>query len=162
MLGHLVIHGASLVLALPFARALDLYVAPGGSDSSDGSVGSPFQSLAQAQTALRNATSRAADEDNIVHVADGFYTLDEPLNLTSADSGTNTSPVTWRAEGTNVVISGGLKVSNWQLNETSGIYSARIPPGTESRNLYINGQAANYARSTLQRKDFDFDNETYT
>jgi hypothetical protein len=148
------------LLFASIASALDIYVAVTGDDGNDGSVGSALASPAQAQVAVRELLSNGAIDDITVHVESGLYQLEEPLNLTAADSGRNGSTVTWLAEGSDVTISGGLRVSGWQLNETSGIYTAQIPPGTESRNLYVNGKAANYARSTLQRRFFDFDNET--
>ena len=63
----------------------------------------------------------------------------------------------------NAIISGGTKVEGWILvNETTGIYSAQVPKGLRSRNLYVNGWAANYARRMIHRKDFEYSNFSMT
>lgn len=148
----------SLWASIASVSALDFYVSPSGSDSNDGSQGSPFQALPRAQEAVREAVSSPLTEDVTIHLADGIYTLSEPLVLTADDSGNNNHSVLWKADSTGATISGGLKVTNWTIG-SDGIYSAPVPPGTRSRNLYVNGQAVNYARRKITRTDFRFDNE---
>jgi hypothetical protein len=142
--------------------AADFYVSPSGVDTNNGESGSPFQSLQHAQLAVRNAVGQGLSENITVHIEDGEYVLSEPLNFTSADSGSSQFPVLWKATGTNAVISGGTKVTGWTANGTNGIYSASVPPGTLSRNLYVNGSAANYARRYLNRTLFDFTHTAVT
>lgn len=149
-----------LLSLLRLARAADFYVSQSNTTAPDGTSAQLFSSLALAQEAVREALANGTAEPITVHIENGFYVLEEPLNFTAADSGSPEAPVRWIAEGAEVVVSGGLQITNWQQNGTSGIYTAQVPPGTESRNLYIDGKAANYARSTLQRRDFTFDNDT--
>ncbi|CBX93394.1 hypothetical protein IAQ61_009087 [Plenodomus lingam] len=148
----------SLWSSIALVSAIDFYVSPSGSDSNDGSSGRPFQALPKAQQAVREAISSSLTEDVTVHLADGIYTLSEPLILTAADSGNNGHSVNWKADSTGATISGGLKLTNWTAG-SDGIYSAPVPPGTKSRNLYVNGQAVNYARRKITRNDFTYDNE---
>lgn len=143
-----------------FVTALDFYVSVEGSDSNDCSAGRPCKSLQQVQLAVRNALQRNSCEDITVNVADGSYFLSQPLNFISADSGCDGHPVVWKASGSKAVISGGTEVTGWTLNDTTGIYSASVSNGIESRNLYVNGWASNYARQKLNRKDFTFTNST--
>ena len=89
-----------------------------------------------------------------VRVAAGIYALKAPLLFNAGDSGKNGFKVNWI--GTDATISGGLKLTNW-TSGSNGIYSASVPTGIKSRNLYVGGKAANYARRKINRKDFRFD-----
>ncbi|KUL82893.1 hypothetical protein ZTR_09020 [Talaromyces verruculosus] len=143
--------------------ALDFYVASSSNPSGDGSSPhSPFSNLVDAQAAVRKVTGQMS-ENVTVHVADGLYILDAPLNFTSADSGQNGHTVIWQATGTNATISGGVQVTDWKLvNGSSNIYSANVTKGLLSRNLFVNGWAANYARQKVKRGDFQFTNTSIT
>ncbi|KAG4431325.1 hypothetical protein IFR05_013193 [Cadophora sp. M221] len=140
-----------------FARSY--YVHPTGSDSNAGTSTAPFLTLTQAQKAVRGAVVKQF-EDISVYIADGVYLLSAPLNFTNADSGTNGFTVYWKASGSNALISGGTKLSGWTLNSTTGIYSTSVAVGTVSRNLFVGGKAAQYARTQLSRSDFTFNNST--
>lgn len=141
--------------------ALEFYVVPSYNLSGQAkglSLQTPFSGLQDAQAAVRKAVTNMTDNIT-VHVADGLYILDTQLNFTSADSGRNGHTVTWKSAGSNATISGGIRVSDWKLvNSTTNIYSANVPKGLRSRNLYVNGWAANYARRMIQRNDFQYTN----
>jgi hypothetical protein len=151
---------ATIALHVPAViGALTYYVSPDGTGSGT-SRSSPFGSLGEAQDAVR-ASLADGEEDITVQLASGLYVIEETLNLTSQDSGSPGHPVVWKAdEAGDVVISGGLKVSNWTDTGSKGIYSASVPSGTKSRNLYVNGKAANYARRMIERSDFNTTNSS--
>lgn len=132
----------------------DVYVSTTGSDNNDGlSEGKAVASLAKAQQAIRTQIS-SMNANLTVRIAPGTYQLSAPLTFTAADSGKNGYSVNWVGSG--AVVSGGLKLSNWTAG-ANGIYSATVPAGTKSRNLYVNGQASNYARRKVaNRKDFQY------
>ncbi|EMD96315.1 hypothetical protein COCC4DRAFT_123532 [Bipolaris maydis ATCC 48331] len=136
------------------ACAVDFYVLPSGSDSNAGTAAAPFKTLAKAQQAVRNQIGGMAKENITVHVGAGTYTLSVPLKFTVEDSGKNGVPVKWVGAG--ATISGGLKINNWTAG-SNGVYSANVPVGLKSRNLYVNGKASNYARRKIaNRKDFTY------
>jgi len=136
------------------AHAVDLYVSPSGSDSNAGTAAAPFQTLTKAQQVVRNQIAGTANENITVHVGAGTYTLSVPLKFTSEDSGQNGVAVKW--VGTGATISGGFKIANWTAG-SNGVYSANVPVGLKSRNLYVNGKASNYARKKIaNRKDFTY------
>jgi hypothetical protein len=140
------------------SHALDFYVASSSNPSGDGSSSHPFSNLVDAQAAVRKVTGQMS-QDITVHIADGLYILDAPLNFTSADSGQNGRTVIWQATGKNAIVSGGVQVTDWRLvNGSSHIYSANVTKGLLSRNLFVNGWAANYARRKVRRGDFQFTN----
>jgi hypothetical protein len=149
-----------LLLPVAFHIALvfgaDYYVSTTGSDNNNGGSKSPFQTLGKAQQAVRTFISGSMNEDVTVHLADGVYRVTSPLVFTTADSGTNGHTVYWKADGTDATISGGIKVTGWTQGN-NGVYSASVPAGTKSRNLYVGGKASNYARKKIaNRKDFTY------
>ena len=97
------------LLALPgliaAADALTIYVAPNGNDAWSGTLAQPnaekcdgpVASLAGARDALRKLRAgKAPDEPVRVLVAEGRYTMTEPLTLAPEDGGTEDAPVTLR------------------------------------------------------------------
>ena len=146
----------STVLSSTLVFAADFYVSTTGSDNNNGGSSSPFQTLTKAQQAVRTFIGGSANEDVTVHIADGTYGLTAPLVFTTADSGKNGHTVYWQAVGTGATISGGIQVTGW-IQGNNGVYSASVPVGTKSRNLYVGGKASNYARKKLaNRKDFTY------
>ncbi|KAK4031319.1 pectin lyase [Parachaetomium inaequale] len=136
-----------------YTQAVDFYVSTSGTDSGIGTKDLPFRTIPQAQQAVRKQIVSSLTEPVNVHVASGVYTLSAPLTFTVADSGKNGIPVNWI--GIDATISGGLKVTGWK-QDGNGIYSASVPAGTKSRNLYVNGIASNLARRKVNRKDFTY------
>lgn len=147
---------------LSAVQGLDYYVSPQGSDSNSGTIASPFLTLTKAQAAVRIVVATKPAEAITVNIADGVYILNTTLLLTAEDSGTSGYPVVWKALGSNALISGGLKLTGWTLNSTTGIYSTTVPVGTQSRNLYVGGSAAQYARAFLDKSSFHFTNTSIT
>jgi len=118
------------------AWASDLFVNLSGSDQNDGSLSRPFKTLPAAQKAARH------HEPLTIHVAPGVYYLDEPLKLTTEDSGT-----TWLADpGREVVISGGCKLDLTWKPYQNGIFQAQVPADLSTDQLFVNGQRQILAR----------------
>lgn len=134
--------------------AVDLYVASDGSDTNGGTSAAPFKTLSKAQEAVRTLILGKPRENITVHVGPGTYMLSTPLTFTAADSGSDAFKVRWIGSG--ATISGGLKIAGWTVG-SNGVYSANVPVGLRSRNLYVNGKASNYARKKIaNRKDFTY------
>src|SRR3569833_290231 len=136
-----------------FVQGLDFYVSTGGSDTGPGSKDQPFRTLTQAQQIVRKQIASSMTADINIYVAPGTYNISAPLTFTASDSGKNGFSVNWI--GSIAVISGVLKVTGWTQG-SNGVYAASVPVGTQSRNLYVNGVAANYARRKINRKDFSY------
>ncbi len=134
-----------LVLSiLSTAHAVDLYVAPSGSDTNRGRITDPLASIAAAQ---KMARAYSGKEAVTVHVADGTYYLPETLVFTPEDSGTAQSPVVYKSynEG-GAVLSGGSELRlTWQLYR-DGIFKATTPAGLEIDQLFIDGRNQRMAR----------------
>ncbi|MEK4849850.1 Ig-like domain-containing protein [Paenibacillus sp. FSL H7-0756] len=127
----------------------ELYVAPGGNDSNNGTEAAPFRTIARAQQAVR-LLNEDMDADIVVNLREGMYTLTEPLEFTPEDSGTNGYFVTYRSyPGEQAAISGGRSVTGWTVFDSAkGIYRADVGTGLQTRQLFVDGIRAVRARST--------------
>jgi hypothetical protein len=134
------------------ATMTTLFVSPTGSGSACTSA-APC-SLTQAKSSVEAIDSNMSG-DIVVALAGGTYRLSAPLTLGTADSGTNGHTVIWQAQaGQNPVLSGGQQVTGWTLQNTSAnIFTAPIPTGVDSRQLYIDGALAPRAAMTVNRSD---------
>ncbi|MFD2880907.1 Ig-like domain-containing protein [Paenibacillus rhizoplanae] len=97
----------------------ELYVAPVGDDSNNGTEAAPFRTIARAQEAVR-LLNDDMDADIVVNLREGTYTLTEPLAFTPEDSGTNGYFITYRSyPGEQAAISGGRPVTGWAVFDSA-------------------------------------------
>ena len=144
-----------LLSTLCFASSsfASFYVSLNGSDSSDGSQTSPFATLSRAQDAVRDVNSDLTS-DLYVYVSAGTYYLEEPLNFTAVDSGSNGHRIIWQGEAGHggVNISGGIQLTNWKVHDQGkGIWVANTPIVLESRHFYIDQTHGQRARQSFNR-----------
>jgi hypothetical protein len=86
----------------------EIFVSPYGDDANAGTLAAPVRTLPQAQVLLRAQIARGLPIEGItVWLRGGTYALTSTLELNGLDSGSATSPVTWRAyQGEAVRITG--------------------------------------------------------
>ncbi|WP_323122258.1 right-handed parallel beta-helix repeat-containing protein [Burkholderia alba] len=143
---------SSINAAAPVAGASVLYAGPSGS-GSDCSSGAPCD-LNGAQQKVRQLRA-AGTADVQVQLADGTYRLPGTWTFGAADSGAAGHPVVWTAmTGAHPVISGATQVTGWSSSGTSGTWSASVPAGSNSRQLYIDGAQALVAQQTPDQLGF--------
>jgi hypothetical protein len=154
----------ALWLALGFfsvatqSPAADFFVAPNGNDHwsgrsarPDGTNG-PLATLAGARDAVRRLKAQEPLTRPVhILIADGTYSVSEPLVLTTEDSGTARAPITYTAApGAHPVFSGGRLIRGWQPS-SNGLWQAKIPEVNEGRwyfeQLWVNGERAIRART---------------
>ncbi|HEY1488549.1 MAG TPA: right-handed parallel beta-helix repeat-containing protein, partial [Micromonosporaceae bacterium] len=129
------------------ASAVTLYASPSGAGSTC-SASAPC-SLTGAQSAVRTQLAANSAASVTVLLADGTYRLSSTWSLGAADSGTPGHPVVWQAApGAHPVISGASQITGWAQVGSSGVWSAAVPAGSNSRQLYVNGQEAPVAMAT--------------
>ncbi len=94
----LVLFFSGLFLQVATAKE-DFYVSPSGDDSASGSLNKPFATLARARDAIRELKEAGVlPEGGItVHIRGGVYPLRESFKLATRDSGTESSPIVYRA-----------------------------------------------------------------
>ena len=129
--------------------AEEFYISPGGNDRNPGTKEKPFATLERARDAVRNKVAEGLTENITVYLEEGVWYLNQTLVLGSADSGTEKYSITWKgAEGKEVVISGGRRITDWKEAD-GGIWKARVPlAGKEEwyfQQLFVNGWRARRA-----------------
>lgn len=120
------------------ATTLTLSVAPDGHGSAC-SPGAPC-ALTTAQQRVR-ALTPTLDADIDVVLAGGTYRLAQTLAFDAAkgDGGRNGHTVTYQAApGAHPVLSGGERITGWK-QAADGVWQAKVPAGTDTRQLYVNG-----------------------
>lgn len=116
----------------------DVWVSPDGSDGAAATREAPLRTLPAARD-----RARATGDARIV-VMHGTFRLRRPLVLDARDNGLSIVA----APGAAPVISGAVRVRGWTRSDRAkGIWAARVPRGTRSRQLYVGGRRAVRARS---------------
>ena len=138
--------------AVSLHAQVELFVSPVGNDLNPGTLEQPFASLTAARDAIRlYKKNHALPVSFVVTIADGTYTMKEPLVLTHEDGGTPEHPVVYKAaKGASPVFSGGQKISGFTVNE-NGVWQANIPESAYYNwrfdQLFVNNKRATLARS---------------
>ena len=147
-------------LALPVQAEKTRYVSPKGNDAWSGTLQAvnkaktdgPLRTLAGARDRLRELKAAPGlTEPVTVLVAPGRYELTEPLILTPQDSGSETCPITYRAQGdARPVITGGRVITGF-TEGPDGLWQAQIPQVAAGQwyfeQLFVDGRRAVRART---------------
>ncbi|MCR5599610.1 MAG: carbohydrate-binding protein [Ruminococcus sp.] len=127
------------------------YVAPDGSDSGDGSIGSPFATLEKARDAVRKINGSMSG-DIVVYLRGGDYRITKPFEFDTRDSGSGGYTVRYEAyEGETPVINGAQKVTGWKKYNDK-LWAAPLDRDIKLRNLYVNDRRANMGSVQVQAK----------
>jgi len=140
--------------------AVTLYVAPNGNDAWSGRIArpnpaktdGPLASIAGTRDAVRKLkVQTASDETMRVIIADGEYTLTEPVVFKPEDSGTEGRPVIYEAErGARPILSGGRRITGFRQGP-EGVWQVKVPEAAEGKwyfeQLFVNGRRATRART---------------
>ncbi|MCU0913378.1 MAG: right-handed parallel beta-helix repeat-containing protein [Planctomycetes bacterium] len=133
------------------AAAATIYLAPEGKDTWSGGLArpnaagtdGPVATLERARDLLRQ---KGADAEKRIIVADGRYTLTEPLILTPEDSGLAVEA----APGARPIFSGGRVIRGFRAGD-NGLWVARVPEVADGSRyfdqLFVNGRRATRART---------------
>lgn len=95
---------------------LKLYVSTNGSDQNPGTVVAPFQSFEKARDAVRILNKTSKEKTKVIYISGGNYFLENPVIFTSEDSGIESAPVIYKANGNeDPVFTGSKTLKNWTL-----------------------------------------------
>ena len=134
----------------PQAQAC-FYVSPSGSDSNDGSVTAPFQTITKARDVVRTINSNMTG-DIYVYLRGGDYRITSPIMFEVKDSGSGKYRIYYQSyPGETPVINGAKKVTGWTVH-SGGVYKASLDRKTKLRNLYVNDVRANMTSKTVSAK----------
>jgi hypothetical protein len=123
--------------------AADVFASPSGSGSA---CSCALPCALEAARDRARSLAPSLTRDLVVQLAGGTYTLAAPFVLGAADSGQGGHAIIYRAAPSEVpVLSGGIRVSGFQPG-AGGVHTAKLPPGTRSRQLYVGERRATRAR----------------
>ncbi|MDF7800404.1 right-handed parallel beta-helix repeat-containing protein [Pontiellaceae bacterium B1224] len=126
------------------ALAADLYVSPSGNDKNPGTQEKPIASMSRA---VEKVQPHAGKTPITVHFSDGIYYLPDTVVFSPEDSGTEKSPIIYKAETEGgAVLSGGSKLDLQWKPYRDGIFMAKTPAGLVIDQLFINGKNQRMAR----------------
>jgi hypothetical protein len=142
--------GSSDPCPKPAAQAC-YYVSPSGSDSNDGTVAAPFQTITKARDVVRTVNANMTG-DIYVYLHGGDYRIASPITFEVKDSGTGNHRIYYQAyPGETPVINGATKVTGWTAS-SGGVYKATLDRKTKLRNLYVNDVRANMTSKSVSAK----------
>jgi hypothetical protein len=126
-----------------------IFVATDGDDTNPGTQDKPYETIAAAQGAVR-ASSDRGKVPITVNVLPGTYYVGKTIVFTSADSGTEAAPVTYRGGGGTATLSGGARLElRWSAYK-DGIMQASVPKDVSDPLsfdvLFLNGERQVMAR----------------
>lgn len=124
------------------------HVSLSGDDSSNGSLDSPFLTVARARDEVRKINKNMTG-DIYVYLHGGTHTQSETLCFDDRDSGSNGYKIFYTAYGADeAVISGGRKVSGWKKSDLgNGIWEVSDFSARSVGGMYVNGVSGRRAQS---------------
>ena len=154
----------ALLLFLAFsgkcAWAMKFYVSPNGNDAWSGRLAQPnnertdgpLATIAGARDIIRQhkATAPLTEPVHVV-IAEGTYTLTEPIVFTAQDSGTEECPIIYEAApGAKPLFTGGRVITGFKQKK-AGLWQTHIPDVAAGKwyfeQLFVNGRRATRART---------------
>lgn len=125
----------------------EFFVSADASSNGDGTAEKPFKTIEEAKAAVAKVNDQM-DGDIVVRILPGEYELDEKLIFTTEDEGKNGYNIIYHGSNSlnPPIISGGTHISGW-TKMSNGLYKTTVPNQDDVRQLYINGYAAQRARS---------------
>lgn len=158
----------------PSEAAITFHVAPNGSDTNPGTSGKPFATLERARDAVRGVRHSGSPSEGItVELGSGDYLRTNTLDLSSVDSGTERSPVTWQAApGKKVRLLGGRPLSGFHTVTNQSVL-ARLAEHARAHVLEVDLRALGitdygemksrgFGRSALAHCELFFDGKPMT
>jgi hypothetical protein len=126
----------------------DIFVSPNGDDANPGTPDKPLATIAAAQAAVRAHPNRGKSPLTVA-VLPGTYYVGKTIVFTTADSGAEAAPITYRGYGL-PTLSGGVKLDLTWTAYKNNIMQASVPASLSSGMsfdvMFLNGQRQIMAR----------------
>ena len=123
--------------------AIELYVAPNGSDNNPGTITQPLATFKGAVSAVRDLRKNKIllMSEIAVTFKAGVYPIADTIKLSSIDSGTPMSPTVYRAAaGKYVSFTGGKKLTGFKA-VTNTLILARLPDASRGKVMQVDLKA---------------------
>ncbi len=139
---------AAFLTASVLTAQKSIYVSPQGNGKGEGTLESPYTSI---QNAIDLAARQSGDmtEDITIYLRGGRHQINKPLMFDEKTSGKNGHQIVIKPyKNEQAVISGGVKVSDWEQVE-GNIYKASLHRDVKLRSLYVNGKRKRMAGTDI-------------
>jgi len=94
------------------SNTITVYVSPNGNDSNDGSLGHPLKTLVGSKNKVQQLKTTNSGSAFEVVFKEGTYFFSNTVEFNAVDSGTDASPITYKAaDGENVYFKGSMKLN---------------------------------------------------
>ncbi len=124
------------------ASSAKIYVATNGDDNASGTESAPYQTIAKAKDAVHDmiAAGKLPEGGVTVYLRGGTYYMYDGLEFTTADSGTESSPITYTAyPGEDVTVSGEVPLEvSWFKEADDAAKSKLIDKSAQSKLMMVN------------------------
>jgi len=123
-----------------------IFVSATGDDKNPGTISRPLKSFQAAQAAVRNLKKGHSGTISVYFRA-GTYYLPDTIVFRPEDSGKTGAPIIYAPyPGEQVLLSGGSRLSPKWTPYRDGIMKTSVPSGTDTDQLFLNGQLQILAR----------------
>ncbi len=124
------------------------HVAPGGSDTNNGSAGAPFRTLEKARDTIRGLSRPLPAGGVTVFLRDGVHRRTNSFVLGATDSGTPAAPVIYTAfPGETPILTGARSLLGSQFSPLAASETNRVAPGVNPAQIF-EVSVAGIARAT--------------
>jgi hypothetical protein len=98
-----------------YAKEIDIYISPTGSDNNSGAKGFPLKTLEKARDIARSVHRKSPGQPVTVYVQGGVYQLEKSVVFSAEDSGNERSPLVIKASGIGKpIFTGSRTLKKWQ------------------------------------------------
>ncbi len=140
-----ILTGLLLCSAFALQAQTEIHVSPSANARiGRGTVEAPYSTIEAAKTRV-SKINKKMQEDIVVYLHGGTYSITKPICFSVDDSGQNGHTITYKAYNEeSPIISGGVEVAGWQ-RVGGNIYKAPLDRATKLRTLFVNGKRARMA-----------------
>ena len=125
-----------------------IYVSPDGNDTTgDGSISTPFATIEKARDTVRNLNKAELSGIDVI-IKSGVYTLSSPIELTSADSGTEACTIRYIGEGNSTIV-GGVALSASDFSKATGNATQYFPDDVKDKIVQIDLTTIGFTKDYL-------------
>lgn len=123
-----------------------VYAAPDGDDTADGTGNAPVLSIARA---VEIAGEYINSGSVVIKLGAGEYSVYEPIVLDAELlDGANGHTLIFAGDG-NAVISGGMRIENWNATGTENVWAVNLPDTQTVHGFYVDGKTMEIAAQQI-------------
>ncbi|WP_236974923.1 right-handed parallel beta-helix repeat-containing protein [Membranihabitans maritimus] len=124
----------------------EIFITPNGNDTGKGTLGDPLQSIQKAKEKIISYSQEGKSKTLVVWLSGGMYPITEPIFFNTNEINFDGISIQFRAlPNTNPIISGGIKITDWQ-QISQGLWASTLSQNMQPRELFIENKRASRSR----------------